>query len=527
MQEIAKALDGDLCPAHKDDASILLLDREPIRWEGSKQRGLGWIEGDLWRGDASDWGAAARRGACGLVIEGRHRFVHSGVNGLAPVYWIDDGRATYFASRIDPLVQAATKALSVDWDAWAAIIALRHPLGERTPFAEIRRLGPSCTLRRRIGRGRTHSQDWPWAEIEPGTDIEAAADSIVAGLLETLAPLEGEIVSPLSGGKDSRLLLCALARLGGASIAVTVGDDEGETFEEDLAGPVAAALSIPHERLGGNSDAYPEDWEERARRVEYQFVDHAWLVPLARRLEGVQTPVPDGWAMDMLLQSDTHFYSPETLERLPGRRAGWVMFDSLRRYGKAQLALAETFHEPIVARARDQFLAISKPFEGHPSQAVLAFYATRTVRGISTYPTGLLGEGAQILTPAACDRVATPALSVTSAAKRNNSLFHAAFERLGPQVGALPSTATEARSAPRLPRRWRSDQAVEMHRRLIAEGPLSPMISPELTAWLRAPRRGELSGDLRLGMEAVSLFHAWWRRYRNRLQEVDSRDIHR
>ena len=176
---------------------MLMLDREPIRWEGSKERGLGWIEGDLWRGEASDWRDAAELGACGLVIDGRRRFVHSAINGLSPVYWINHGR-TYFASRIDPLVQAR-RALSVDWDAWASTIALRHPLGERTPFAEIRRLGPFSTLRRRFGRGRSHSPAWPWAEIEPGADLDRAADGVVTGLLETLAPLDGNVVCPLSG----------------------------------------------------------------------------------------------------------------------------------------------------------------------------------------------------------------------------------------------------------------------------------------------------------------------------------------
>ncbi len=526
VQRLAAALGKQPHFVHEDETSMLILDREPLRWKGPKECGLGWIEGDLWRGGASDWRHAAQLGACGVVIDGRRRFVHSAVNGLAPIYWIDRGGATYFASRIDPLVQASPEPLSVDWDAWASIIALRYPLGERTPFAEIRRLGPFSTLRRSFGRGRSHAPAWPWAEIDPGTDLEGAADGVVAGLLETLTPLDGDVVCPLSGGKDSRLLLCALGKLGGASVAVTVSDDEGGSFEEDLAAPVAAALGIPHEQLGAGPDTYPEDWEERARRVEYQFVDHAWLVPLARRLEGVNSPATDGYAMDILLQSDTHFYSPETLEHHPGRQAGREMFDSLRRYGRAYLALTETFHEPIVACAREQFLASSKPFEGHPSQAVLSFYATRTVRGVSTYPTGLLGEGAQILTPAACDRVATAALSTTSAVKRDNSMFRAAFDRLAPQVGRLPSTATETRSAPHLARRWRSDPAVEMHRRSIGDGPLAPYVSSDLTAWLATPARDELSGDLRLGMETVSLFHAWWRRYRDRLREVDGRDLY-
>src|SRR5512146_3245989 len=119
-----------------------MLDREPLRWSGARRQGLSWIEGATWRAGASDWGEASRRGACGLVIEGRRRYLHSSVNGLGSIYWIEDGGAVYFASRIDPLVQTAPGRLSIDWDTWASIVALRFPVGERTPFAEIRRLEP-------------------------------------------------------------------------------------------------------------------------------------------------------------------------------------------------------------------------------------------------------------------------------------------------------------------------------------------------------------------------------------------------
>jgi hypothetical protein len=86
-------------------------------------------------------------------------------------------------------------------------------------------------------------------------------------------------------------------------------------------------------------------------------------------------------------------------------------------------------------------------------------------------------------------------------------------------------TANTARLEPRLPRRWRSDPAIEAHRRSIADGPLAAHVSPQLQAWLAASKRGELSADLRMGMEAVSMFHAWWRRYRGCLREVDGNEL--
>ena len=56
-------------------------------------------------GKATSWKQAAQRLACcGLVVDGGARYVHSSVAGVAPVYYLEDADATYFASRIDPLV---------------------------------------------------------------------------------------------------------------------------------------------------------------------------------------------------------------------------------------------------------------------------------------------------------------------------------------------------------------------------------------------------------------------------------------
>jgi hypothetical protein len=426
---IAAAFDSPLRPAHEDEGSMLMLDREPLRWGGRRQRGLGWIEGGFWRDGASDWRDAARRGACGLVVEGRRRFLHSSVNGVAPVYWIDSGGATYFASRIDPLVQGCPDPLSADWDAWVSTIVLRFPIGERTPFAEIRRLPPFSLLRRRLGRSLRRSPEWAWAEVEPRLSLEEGAEAVVEGLREELALLGRAALCPLSGGRDSRIVTCVLAEKGRAATALTTSDDEGDDYEEALAAPVASRLGIPHERVDAPLDAYPAEWEERAARVEHQFVDHAWLVPVARRIDGADQAIGDGFAIDALFAAGSLFYLPETLDGRDPRRASLALFDSMRQFGAAQLALAAPFHEPLLTRARELFLESAKPFEGHPSQAVLSFYATRSVRGISTYPSGLLGRHAQVLMPGASDAVAVATLAMATSEKYGDRLYAAAFRR--------------------------------------------------------------------------------------------------
>jgi hypothetical protein len=60
---------------------------------------------------------------------------------------------------------------------------------------------------------------------------------------------------------------------------------------------------------------------------------------------------------------------------------------------------------------------------------------------------------------------------------------------------------------------------------LLADGPLTQCLAPELQSWMSARPRPELSGDLRLGLEAIALLHAWWRRYRDRLHDVDAEEL--
>lgn len=527
---MAAAFGPELTVAHEDERSLLMLDRDPIRWAGREGQGLGWIEGDVWRGaggDPANWGEVATLGACGLALDGRRRFLHSSVSGHAPVYWMSDGGAAYFASRIDALVQAAPDSLTVDWDAWAAILVLRYPLGERTPFAEIRRLEPFATLGRRFGRWRQQRPTWPWTEIEADRTVEQGADLIAEALLADLPPLPEETVCPLSGGLDSRLLASVIVAGSEAKLTgVTVSDDEGANFEEDQASRAAKALGIGHETAAGRVEDYPADWGERALGVEHQFVDHAWLVPLAHRVSGL-APVADGFAIDTFLQSGARFHIDAVVDASRPRYATQALFERLGHYGQAHKTLQPEFHAPIVDRVQSQFFAAARPFEGHPCQANLQTYATRTARGVSTYPTGLLGCEACIFVPGAHDPVVRAMLSVSTAAKHVERIHPAIQRRIDRRLDGVPSTGNTEREPPSRPRRWRSDPALAMHRDLIGNGPLTPYVEPGLVDWLNDPGRGELPPDFRLGMEAISLFHHWWRRYRDRLKDADPSELRR
>jgi hypothetical protein len=261
--------------------------------------------------------------------------------------------------------------------------------------------------------------------------------------------------------------------------------------------------------------------------VEYQFVDHAWLVPLARRIEGAGEPVLDGLAIDTLFAAGERFYIGDAIDTSRPRVASGALFDSLRQFGHGERALEPAFEAPLAARAREQFVAELRPFEGHSSQVILGTYVTRTLRGAASYPTGLLGDSARVITPGVGDDLARAALSIPLLDKQGSTLYRSVFERLAPEVVELPRTGGDPRPPMHLQRRWRSETAVAAYRELLNDGPLARHLAPEMRAWLDDPARGELDGHLRMGMESIGLLHAWWRRYRDALGEVDGADLAR
>ena len=171
VRRIQGALGRGLSIAHQDETSILLLDRPPISWKHRLTRGFAWSEAaPECSSRVTSWrDAATELAACGLVLEGDGAYLHSSVAGVAPIYYLEEGDATYFASRIDPLVQTCRGKLSIDWAAWAAIFLLTAPLGDGTPFLEVRRLRPFSVLEHRPHDGaRQIGHEWPWARHDPG-----------------------------------------------------------------------------------------------------------------------------------------------------------------------------------------------------------------------------------------------------------------------------------------------------------------------------------------------------------------------
>ncbi|HEY7150301.1 MAG TPA: asparagine synthase-related protein [Solirubrobacterales bacterium] len=530
VRRIATHVAEEMSVAHEDDHSILMLDRPAIRWRG-RGRGFAWSEGGLRHDRVTLWkGASVKLAACGLVVQDRRRRVHSSVSGIAPVYHLEHDGAVYFASRIDPLVRALPPRLTIDWRAWASIFYLRFPLGERTPFLEVKRLRPFSTLEwdETGQRRRTVEHRWPWAQIEPHLDLDPGAEAVTSAIREAIAPLEaGPVTCTLSGGWDSRLLLCLLAEHGNDVRALTVKPDNGHDREQELAAGVAATLGVPHSTVEGRVEEFWADTRERALRVDYQLAAPPWAMPLAAALKGLPGQATDGLGLDTLAQAGTTHYS-ESMIRPDGTaaiaQALWTrLLGQVMRHATGRV-LAPALDEELKALARRQFMAEANRFRGHPAEVVLTFYATRTVRGISLTPNAILGADMATVTPCTDDRVVTALLETRPLEKFHARIYRALFDQVNPTVGDLPSTH-ERQPAPAItrPRRGLSRSAVRGYERVLVDGPLERILGDEVRERLA---QGTLAEGLaepafHRGVLAVTLLHLWHERYRDRLAGDD------
>jgi len=176
----------------------------------------------------------------------RHRLiVVTDFLGLQPLYLAHDGGRLLIASEIKG-VAAALSNLEMNPEGWGAFASMGHFLGNTTSAAGVRRVpAASVLIFDDAGRKIEERQYWGW----PSTSRPLADTGEIAGALEREAREYARYHAPgtvlLSGGFDSRLLLCLLRRLGHAPAALSIAHP-GERLDADsrYAQATAAALGV-------------------------------------------------------------------------------------------------------------------------------------------------------------------------------------------------------------------------------------------------------------------------------------------
>ncbi|MBC6458772.1 asparagine synthase-related protein [Actinomadura sp. HBU206391] len=520
LRRLRDASPGGLREVRSSPVATLWATGTPDRWKAASRSGYFW--GSLSEGAApASWAEAAeRRLAAGLEFTGDEAVLHTCALGMQDLYLRRHGDAVYFSVRIDPLLDIADGPLHVDWSAWAGILAVTGPVGDATPFQEVRRMVAATAWRARPGVLERRDFEPSWLGAEP------TGDTTAADIVEIVASHSGarRAAITLSGGWDSRLLaILATRRRRRRMVAWTTSNDDGRDRDIEYAGAVAGALGLSHQVFMPGPDAWTEEHSDVRRRVNFQTTHHVWIMPLARRLHTRDEQFLDGLAGDVLLKS--LFVDRQTAEAGDPRHQRRLLWDKLaesrlRRYELFAPGVGAAFEE----MSRSAFDGAVARFEGHPAAPTLGVLHTRTARAIASSAQWLLGPEIDVRLPFVHPDVINAALRVPLGTKVGGGFYREILQTADPRVAALPSTNDTPPKGKRGARRQTEPAALAAMADAILSGEgARQVLSAELRLALRDPNALTLLGRSLTGLRVLnwaSLLGEWQATYASRLASL-------
>ena len=289
-------------------ADVVLMASQPLSGYRTSDSVSAWAFGDRQPGRDSEWQTAAVAVETpGLVVEPSQAILHAGAHGYVDVFHRTLDGASWFASRMDPLVDLDDARLEIDWENWACTLLLVVPIGDQTPFREVRRLTGATALVLDRATDRTRPLRWspPWIGLPAPRPGGGDPRELYASFQRALSRYgSAPTALPLSGGYDSRLIGIALRDAGISTTAWTTSKDDGRD-DASISVDVAAALGFPHTPINASTVPYADAATEVLCRFGYRAAQHIWACAIAAALRGQGHRVADGNTLDILLHS-TH-----------------------------------------------------------------------------------------------------------------------------------------------------------------------------------------------------------------------------
>ena len=366
--------------------------------------------------------------------------------GLQPLFYALDRDAIMVSPSIPRLLLAGVPT-DLDDEALAVFLRTGYFVGEDTPFRAIRALPPNARLEWTAGElhisgglplppARTTSRD---EAIDAYIPLFREA---VRRRLPTGAPGEGELVMPLSGGRDSRHILLELIALGTRpSICLTVRHHLPRLdHDAQLAARLASALTLPHVIV---DQTEPRLEAEQRKNLKSGFCsdEGTAFLALGDYLEahraGRQTIVFDGIAGDFL--SDGRFLSEQRLDLLEAGRIGDLADNLLHRPGHLPDLLRDEVADRLsreVAISRLETELARHLDAPNPIQSYI--FQNRCRREIATFPFGFYSAEIDKRCPYLDHEVVDFLLSLPARVFLPPSFHADAINRAFPEYAAIP-----------------------------------------------------------------------------------------
>jgi hypothetical protein len=522
VERIASGLEPPMRPAHDGAGAIFLTDRKPRAWRHRRSRGLALPElppPETVR--PRNWQqAASELDAIGLSLAPHRTLVHSSVSGTAPIYYAAHRSAVYFSSRLDALVLGIGTPRRPDWKAWSGILTYASPFGDRTPFANVSRLPQQSCLWWGEEGLRVRSEAWPWQQAAGELPLEEGLPPLAEAIGDAVEAIgDGPLVTLLSGGADSRIVLLAALQRRDPGSLIGLTHDTGRITEAAIASSVAEAVGIKHELIRATGpDQYWEGWLRRSTLSDFQFCADVFISHLTARVGELGYPVLDGLGLDVFGARGARGYRIEMFGDDTDMTAR-SMWDSISKGALSRapmLAFGRERGETMRAVSRRQMIVASRPYRGNINHPLLLWYATRTVRGVSLTPRQVFGSFAPVCTPVASHRVAMAALAIEPRQKWGSRFFNGLMGLLGTDAATLPTTAQTPKRPNQVTPHLYGD-APETLERLddaLRNPAVASLIGDEMGEVIEQGRLGEVIGNANWRRAILSMAHlSCWQRH--------------
>ncbi len=196
--------------------------------------------------------------------------------GIKPLYYAQSDSTLAFASELKALLLVPGITQTLDVMAIDEYLSRRFPLGSRTPFQDIRRLGPGSVLRasnEKIEVRRFWQLPESGPSVAPSSEAEvrhALVDSITRQLVSDV-PLG---VS-LSGGIDSSSIAAVAARASPSPISTFTAGFGEDTEETRAARKVAEHIGADHHEVTVSDEEMTRDITDRVWYMDEPVADPA------------------------------------------------------------------------------------------------------------------------------------------------------------------------------------------------------------------------------------------------------------
>jgi hypothetical protein len=170
--------------------------------------------------------------------------------GMQPIYYFRSDGTMLMASEIKGIAASGLLDVKMDSAGWGSFISFGHTIGDITMLEGVKRADPACIMVYDTEQGRLMEphQYWEWPAPNPSLTLESIdTEQIIVSLSEDIKSYT-EHASPgtllLSGGFDSRLILCLLHRENLLTNPLTVSWGDEVRFARKIADTLCLSCDL-------------------------------------------------------------------------------------------------------------------------------------------------------------------------------------------------------------------------------------------------------------------------------------------